>query len=106
MAPLTMKALLVDMMPCLLVDRKRDFLECDVHFQRADSILQHVATSGHSSATLSFITGGLQYGRSAESICCGRKYLRRTDAHKTVGKCVKRRIVICTLLHSLSGCSS
>lgn len=59
-APLTMKALRFDMMPYVLVDRHRNFLESNIHLQRADSFLQSVATSVQSSATLSFMTGGLQ----------------------------------------------
>ena len=59
-APLTMKTLCFDMMPCVQLERHQNFLESSIHLQRADSILQSVATSVQSSATLSFMTCGLQ----------------------------------------------
>jgi hypothetical protein len=43
---------------------------------------------------------------SAVSICLGRKFMLRTPGHAAVGKCVKRRLKICTLLQTLSGCAS
>lgn len=59
-APLSMKTLRFDMMPCVLVNRHRNFLESSIQLQRAYSILQSLATSVQSSTTLSFMTGGLQ----------------------------------------------